>query len=90
MDAVAVYLWGRRVGALSWDAGRRVAQFQYDPEFIQAGLEISPLMMPLSQRVYQFNDLADTKTFIGLPGVIADSLPEKFGNRILDVYLANY
>lgn len=90
MDAVAVYLWGRRVGALSWDAGRRVAQFQYDPEFIQAGLEISPLMMPLSQRVYQFNDLADTQTFKGLPGVIADSLPEKFGNRILDIYLANY
>ncbi len=90
MSTVAVYLWGRRVGALNWDSGRRIARFQHDPEFMQTGLEISPLMMPLSRRVYQFNDHVDTKTFKGLPGVIADSLPEKFGNRILGVYLASH
>lgn len=90
MEAIAVNLWGRRVGALSWDSNRRIAQFQYDPDFLQTGLEISPLMLPLSSRIYQFPELSDTKTFKGLPGIIADSLPEKFGNRLLDIYLVNH
>lgn len=90
MEAIAVHLWGRRVGALSWDEDRRIARFQYDSEFILSGLEVSPIVMPLSRRIYQFPELVDTRTFKGLPGVIADSLPEKFGNRILDVYLAKH
>jgi serine/threonine-protein kinase HipA len=90
MDAIAVYLWGERVGALSWFEDRRMSQFQYDPEYIQKGPDISPLMMPLTGGVFQFPELIDTKTFKGLPGVIADSLPEKFGNRLLDAYLVKH
>ncbi len=90
MDAIAVELWGQRVGALSWDDNRHLANFQYAPEFVQAGIEVSPLKLPLSNSVFQFPELSGTKTFKGLPGFIADSLPEKFGNRLLDTYLARY
>lgn len=90
MDVISVHLWGQRVGALSWNQDRMLASFQYDPEFVRTGLEISPLKIPLNVRVFQFPELADTNTFKGLPGVIADCLPEKFGNRLLDTYLANH
>lgn len=87
---VAVNLWGQRVGALIWDANRNLALFEYDREFVSSGLEISPLSMPLSDKIYQFSELKETRTFQGLPGAIADSLPEKFGNRLLDTYLARH
>ncbi|TGN14319.1 type II toxin-antitoxin system HipA family toxin [Leptospira ilyithenensis] len=88
---VAVNLWGERVGGLVWDKNRGLALFEYDPEFIRSRrYEISPLLLPLSSRVFQYPELKDTKTFKGLPGVIADSLPEKFGNRLLDAYLAKH
>lgn len=92
MDAIAVILWGYQIGALSWDADRQIAGFQYDPEFSKVGLEVSPMLLPLASQkpVYYFPDLADTRTFKGLPGFIADSLPEKFGNRLLDTYLARH
>jgi len=90
VNAIEVTLWGEPVGALSWDSDRHLASFEYYPEFTQSGLAVSPLMLPLSKRVYQFPELAESNTFKGLPGVIADSLPEKFGNRLLDTYLAKH
>lgn len=92
MDAISVELWGERVGALSWDRNRQIAGFQYDPDFLQSGIEVSPLLLPLNKRpsVFYFPELAETRTFKGLPGFIADSLPEKFGNRLLDAYLAKH
>jgi len=90
VEVIAVNLWGQRVGALSWDYDRMLASFQYDPEFVQTGLEVSPIKLPLSVKVFQFPELADTNTFKGLPGFIADCLPEKFGNRLLDTYLAKH
>lgn len=90
MDAISIHLWDDQIGALSWDDDRRVASFQYTPDFIQQELAVSPLMLPLSPRVFRFPNLADTETFNGLPGFIADSLPEKFGNRLLDTYLASH
>ena len=82
-----VQLWGRTIGAVSHDEGRDVAAFQYDPEFAHSGIELSPLTMPLSERVYEFPALART-TFHGLPGLLADSLPDKFGNALIDAWLA--
>ncbi len=67
-----------------------LASFQYAPEFLRSGLAVSPLKVPLGTRVFEFPELADTNTFKGLPGFIADCLPEKFGNRLLDTYLANH
>ena len=82
-----VQLWGRTIGAVSLDAGREVAAFQYDPEFAKSGIEISPLVMPLAERVYEFPALP-RNTFHGLPGLLADSLPDKFGNALIDAWLA--
>ncbi len=82
-----VQLWGRTIGAVSLEEGRNVAAFQYDPAFAQSGIELSPLSMPLSDQVYEFPALPQV-TFHGLPGLLADSLPDKFGNALIDAWLA--
>ncbi len=82
-----VKLWGRTIGAVSLAAGGRTAAFQYDSEFARSGIEISPLTMPLSDRVYVFPELPQ-RTFHGLPGLLADSLPDRFGNALIDAWLA--
>ena len=88
MSTVAeVRLWGRTIGAVSLNDGADIAAFEYDPAFAGSGIEISPIMMPLSNRVYSFPELS-RKTFHGLPGLLADSLPDKFGNALIDAWLA--
>jgi len=82
-----VKLWGRTIGAVSWDTGREYAAFQYDPAFLTSGIEVSPFTMPLSERIYEFPSLP-LVTFHGLPGLLADSLPDKFGNALIDAWLA--
>lgn len=82
-----VRLWGRRIGAVSLADGETIASFQYDSAFIDSGIQVAPLMMPLSPRVHRFPDLP-TGTFHGLPGLLADSLPDKFGNALIDAWLA--
>jgi serine/threonine-protein kinase HipA len=82
-----VQLWGRTIGAVSLEAGRDVAAFEYDPEFAGSGIQLSPLVMPLSGQVHQFPELP-RNTFHGLPGLLADSLPDKFGNALIDAWLA--
>ena len=82
-----VKLWGRTIGAVSMAEGRDYAAFQYDPAFATSGIELAPLTMPLSERVYEFPALPRA-TFHGLPGLLADSLPDKFGNALIDAWLA--
>lgn len=82
-----VRLWGRTIGAVSLTEGDGVAAFQYDPAFVRSGIQLAPLVMPLSNRVYRFPALA-RQTFHGLPGLLADSLPDKFGNALIDAWLA--
>lgn len=82
-----VVLWGRTIGAVSTAQGSDVARFQYAPAFAASGIELSPLVMPLSDRVYEFAALS-RNTFHGLPGLLADSLPDKFGNALIDAWLA--
>ncbi|WP_419164936.1 type II toxin-antitoxin system HipA family toxin [Candidatus Palauibacter sp.] len=86
MTDANVNLWGRRIGAVSWDAGRRVGVFQYDPAFVSAGIEVSPMAMPVRETPYAFPALGES--FKGLPGLLADALPDSFGNRLIDVWLA--
>lgn len=83
-----VILWGRQIGAVSWLEDREVAVFQYAPEFLKSGIEVSPLMMPLRETPYEFPSLSKV-TFKGLPGLLADSLPDRFGNAILNEWLAS-
>src|SRR6187402_1297569 len=82
-----VQLWGRTIGAVSLEPGPEVAAFQYAADFAQSGIQLSPLMMPLSTRVYEFPALP-RMTFHGLPGLLADSLPDKFGHALIDAWLA--
>ena len=89
MTTVAeVRLWGRTIGAVSLGDGEQFAEFQYDPAFAQSGIEVSPLTMPLATRVYRFPELAPN-TFHGLPGMLADSLPDRFGHALVDAWLAS-
>lgn len=88
MSTVAeVRLWGRTIGAVSLGNDDDVAAFEYDPDFARSGIEIAPLTMPLSNRVYTFPELS-RRTFYGLPGLLADSLPDKFGHVLIDAWLA--
>jgi serine/threonine-protein kinase HipA len=82
-----VNLWGRRIGAVALGENDQVAAFEYDPAFARSGIQVSPLAMPLSNRVYSFPELP-RKTFYGLPGLLADSLPDRFGNALIDTWLA--
>lgn len=68
------------------DGNDRIGRFEYDRSFIHSGIEISPIMMPLSEHVYSFPELRQI-SFHGLPGLLADSLPDKFGNAIINSWL---
>ena len=87
MTLAEVRLWGRTIGAVSLEEGATVAAFQYTPEFAASGIEVSPITMPLGNRVYVFPALA-RNTFHGLPGLLADSLPDRFGNALINAWLA--
>jgi serine/threonine-protein kinase HipA len=87
MTLAEIQLWGRTIGAVTLEDGSEFAAFQYDPAFAQSGIQVSPITMPLSNRVYVFPELPP-KTFHGLPGLLADSLPDRFGNALIDAWLA--
>lgn len=83
VSRINVFLWGRKVGTILPSPRQGVYAFAFDSDFIRSGLEISPLVMPLSERVYQFSD-APADEYCGLPPVFADSLPDSFGNSLID------
>ena len=88
MTDARIVLWGRDIAAVTWDDRQDSGIFQYAPEFLYSGIEVSPVMMPLSQEIYQFPALAQD-TFKGLPGLLADSLPDKFGNALINAWLSS-
>ena len=88
MTTVAeVRLWGRSIAAVSLADGAEVADFEYDPDFARSGIEVAPLAMPLRPGVFSFPELA-RESFAGLPGLLADSLPDRFGNALINAWLA--
>lgn len=87
MEVINVDYGKHPVGAVSFDTETGIGAFEYTPEFIKTGIELSPLRMPLSSRIYTFPAL-DKETFKGLPGMIADSLPDDFGNAVLNAWVA--
>lgn len=87
VTSARVYLWGTHIGSVTWDQTRQLGHFTYNPEFRQSGLEVAPLTMPLAQRSFSFPEL-NTNVFKGLPGFLADSLPDKFGNAVIAAWLA--
>ncbi len=86
MTDATVRLWGRDIGAVSWLDDRGIAVFQYMPEFANSGIRLAPIMMPPSTDPYEFPGLP-REAFKGLPGLLADSLPDKFGNALIDIWL---
>ena len=89
MVSAEVILWGERVGAVAWDERRNVAVFRYDDDFATQGMELSPLMMPVvKNKIYEFPELR-SNTFNGLPGLLADALPDAFGRALLDKWLVS-
>ena len=87
MEVINITYQGDLVGAVSFDTEKGMGAFEYELSFVKKGVELSPIKMPLSQRIYSFPEL-DFNTFKGLPGLIADSLPDDFGNAVLNAWVA--
>ncbi|MDH5180139.1 MAG: type II toxin-antitoxin system HipA family toxin [Gammaproteobacteria bacterium] len=92
VDTALVSLWGYTVGAIAWRADRGYGVFEYEPDFLSTGLDIAPLQMSLNiarhgSGLFSFPGL-NSGTFFGLPGLLADALPDKFGNSIINAWLA--
>jgi len=87
MTIAEIKLWGKAIGAVSWDDNTQLANFEYEPAFVGSGIKVSPTMMPLDGRKYNFPALP-RQTFHSLPGLLADSLPDDFGNALINAWLA--
>lgn len=84
-----VYIWGEHAGTIAWDENRQAGSFEYAESFRSKGLDLAPLTMPLqNQQVWQFPSL-NHDTFLGMPGLLADALPDAFGKALLDRWLAS-
>ena len=92
VQVAEVRIWNMLVGAVSWDEENRLAIFEFDPGFLKHGLDLSPIMMPIDEARrgaarFEFRRLP-FETYKGLPGLLADALPDKFGNAIINQWLA--
>lgn len=88
MITAEVYMWGTRIGVVAQPELHSMPIFNYDKKFLKSGIQVSPLVMPLSNVNYSFPYLAE-RTFHNLPGLLADSLPDKFGTLLLERYLTD-
>ncbi len=86
MTVAEIQLWDKTIGAVAWNQETQLGHFEYDPAFQNSGIEIAPLTMPLSDRIFSFPALP-RHTFHGLPGLLADSLPDDFGNALIEAWL---
>jgi serine/threonine-protein kinase HipA len=90
INSALVYLWEQRVGAVAWNDFTQTGSFEYDPDFLKLNLDIAPIMMPIAQsknKVYNFPENRNTG-FHGLPGMLADVLPDKYGHSLISAWLA--
>lgn len=95
VDVVEIKIWGELVGAARWDSNRQLASFEFDNTFLTKNQDLSPIKMPIKngKRIYSFPELRKSKgeevsTFKGLPGLLADALPDKYGNQLMNIWLA--
>ena len=92
--AAEIWIWDKLAGAILWDESEQLGSFEFNQNFLSSGLDISPIKMPLSQgnRIYQFPENRKSRgdafdTFKGLPGLLADMLPDKYGNQLINAWL---
>ena len=91
IDVIKVRLWDRDLGALSWDESRNFGSFEFFPDFLETGWNVSPIHMDLKAsrgKIYSFPSL-NQETYRGLPGMLSDVLPDDFGNRLIDQISSN-
>ena len=88
IHSAEIFLWGTRIGYLYQNSADAFPKFEYDSAFLKSGIEVAPFQMPLGETVYSFPHLMQTTAFRGLPGLVADSLPDKFGNAVIEKWLA--
>ncbi len=95
VDVAEVEIWGELVGAIRWDESQQLGYFQYDSKFIQKDWDLSPVKMPITQGtlIYSFPELRKGRnetedSFKGLPGLLSDALPDRYGNRLINIWLA--
>jgi serine/threonine-protein kinase HipA len=95
MNTAFVHIWGTMVGAVAWDDSAGLATFEYDSSFKNKNWDLSPLKMPLqaTKNIFNFPELkpgfnSPLDTFKGLPGLLADVLPDKYGNQLINRWLA--
>jgi serine/threonine-protein kinase HipA len=95
VDVAEIIIWGEPAGAVRWDEQKQLASFQFNTRFLQKGWDLSPLKMPIREgsRIYRFPELRREKdnafdTFKGLPGLLADALPDRYGNQLINIWLA--
>lgn len=84
---ISITMWGKLVGAMSYVGAQDYCVFEYAPDWLDTGIEISPIHLPLSRKKYTFPQLPRA-TFKGLPAVFADTLPDDFGNAVINAWLA--
>ncbi len=86
-----VNIWNMRVGAIAWNPNTELGTFQYDKSFLQSGINLSPILMPIENGdiLYEFPENRNSITFKGLPGLLADVLPDKYGNALINAWLAS-
>lgn len=81
-------LWGTRIGSLGYAPGQNsIATFEFDPEFMNSGIQVSPIQLAYPPSRFLFDQLS-FRSFQGLPGFIADSLPDTFGSQLIDIYMS--
>ncbi len=95
MNTAFVKIWGELVGAVAWNEATGIAGFEYDTRFKRLGWDLSPLKMPITdtRKEIRFPELrkgknADHDTFKGLPGLLADVLPDRYGSQLINMWLA--
>ena len=93
--AAEVWLWGRLAGAVLWNEKEQLASFEFDQGFIRSGWDIAPITMPLrhGRQLYEFPEIRRSRndpfdTFKGLPGLLADMLPDRYGHQLINAWLA--
>jgi serine/threonine-protein kinase HipA len=95
VKAAFVKIWGQTVGAVAWDESQGLASFEYETKFKSKNIDLAPIKMPIksNQNIFSFPELRPSKnseydTFKGLPGLLADVLPDKYGNQLINIWLA--
>ena len=93
VELADVKIWGEEVGVIRWNQNTQLASFQYHKKFLKKGWDLSPLKMPIKDkdRIYRFPELSIDKhgenTFKGMPGLLSDALPDRYGNQLINKWL---